>query len=304
VIKELSSHLADGPGAIFSTWSLYVLIAAGAATMLLASHALAAGPLAASQPGFTILDPLAASLLGVFLFGEHVRTGVPDLAAEALALAVVIAGAAALSRSALITGENSHPSRQYQPTASSAATLPRRPPAGPSGGPARTWQQPNHAGEGRSARTWQSPPTGRLPIQTPSQQPGPDHPSPVGKFTILNPDGPRPDRHARLSGNAAGRQTSCLVPRDLAVAADITGLPGRYSLPRWSQTVLQRLPRRTTLPEPKRPTRLIVRGRPSSRRARQAHGPSRAGNPAFVHRRRRQPSRGMGHLLVFCNTCQ
>jgi hypothetical protein len=64
VIKELSSHLADGAGAVFSSWSLYLLVAAGAATMLLASHALAAGPLAASQPGFTILDPLSASLLG------------------------------------------------------------------------------------------------------------------------------------------------------------------------------------------------------------------------------------------------
>ena len=72
VIKELSAHLGGGPGAVFSTWSLYVLIAAGAVTMLLASHALAAGPLAASQPGFTILDPLTASLLGVFLFGEHI----------------------------------------------------------------------------------------------------------------------------------------------------------------------------------------------------------------------------------------
>jgi hypothetical protein len=36
--------------------------------------------------------------------------------------------------------------------------------------------------------------------------------------------------------------------------------------------------------------RLVVRGRPSSRLARQAHGPSRAGNPASVHRRRRQLS--------------
>jgi hypothetical protein len=135
VIKELSSHLGDGLGAIFSTWSLYVLIAAGAATMLLAAHALAAGPLSASQPGFTILDPLAASLLGVFLFGEHIRTGVLDLAAEALAL--VIAGAAALSRSGLITGENRHPAREHQPTASSAASSPPATPAGPSKGPAR-----------------------------------------------------------------------------------------------------------------------------------------------------------------------
>src|SRR5262249_58506965 len=99
----------------------YVLLAAGALTMLLAAHALAAGPLAASQPGFTILDPLSASLLGVFLFGEHIRTDAAALAGEVLALAVVIAGAAALSHSSLITGDNAPPSGQYQPAPSSAA---------------------------------------------------------------------------------------------------------------------------------------------------------------------------------------
>ncbi len=124
VIKELSSHLDDGAGAIFSSWSLYLLVAAGAATMLLASHALAAGPLAASQPGFTILDPLAASLLGVFLFGEHIRAGAADLAGEALALAVVIAAAAILSRSCHLAGENSHPSYPVKPTVSGAAPSP------------------------------------------------------------------------------------------------------------------------------------------------------------------------------------
>jgi len=132
VIKELSAHLG-GAGAVFSTWSLYVLIAAGAVTMLLAAHALAAGPLAASQPGFTILDPLAASMLGVFLFGEHIRTDAAALAGEALALTVVIAGAAALSRSSLIAGENAPPSRQHQPAPGSAASAPpaTRPPAEP-----------------------------------------------------------------------------------------------------------------------------------------------------------------------------
>jgi hypothetical protein len=108
IIKELSSHLNDGIGAVFSTWSPYALVAVGAGTMLLASHALAAGPLAASQPGFTILDPLSASLLGVFLFGEHIRTGVVDLAGEALALAIIFAGAWALSHSCLILGEEGY----------------------------------------------------------------------------------------------------------------------------------------------------------------------------------------------------
>jgi drug/metabolite transporter (DMT)-like permease len=106
VIKELSSHLGDGVGAIFANWSPYVLVVVGAATMLLASHALAAGPLAASQPGFTILDPLSASLLGIFLFSEHIQTAVPYLAGEAGALAIVIAGATALSHSQLIAGED------------------------------------------------------------------------------------------------------------------------------------------------------------------------------------------------------
>ena len=137
VIKELSSHLGGGPSAVFSAWSLYVLIAAGAVTMLLASHALAAGPLAASQPGFTIVDPLAASLLGVFLFGEHIRTDAAALAGEALALAVVIAGAAALSRSSLIADEDAPPSRQHQPALSSAASAfpATRPPADPADPP-------------------------------------------------------------------------------------------------------------------------------------------------------------------------
>src|SRR6266516_1081618 len=128
VIKELSAHLGGGPGAVVSAWSLYLLLAAGAVTMLLAAHALAAGPLAASQPGFTIVDPLTASLLGVFLFGEHIQTGPAALAGEALALAVVIAGAATLSRSCLILGEDQHPACPDQPTLSRAAdTAGRRP---------------------------------------------------------------------------------------------------------------------------------------------------------------------------------
>ena len=113
VIKEFSSHLDDGAAAIFSNWSVYVLLGAGAASLLLASHALAAGPLAASQPGFTILDPLAASLLGLFLFGEHFQAGTGDLAFEALALALLVAGVSALSHSHLIDGEeDAHPATE------------------------------------------------------------------------------------------------------------------------------------------------------------------------------------------------
>jgi hypothetical protein len=126
VIKELSSHLDQGVGAVSCNWSLYVLLGVGAATMLLASHALAAGPLAASQPGFTVLDPLSAGLLGVFLFDEHIRTGVLDLAGEALALAVVIAGAWILSHSCLILGEDEQSPVRCLPTGYLAQASGRR----------------------------------------------------------------------------------------------------------------------------------------------------------------------------------
>jgi len=119
VIKELSSRLGEGIHAVTTSWPLYVLIVTGAATLVLASHALASGPLAASQPGFTILDPLWASLLGLWLFGEHVKTGALDLFLEVLALAVVVAGVAALSHSHLIADEDGPPSGgtvAYQPT--------------------------------------------------------------------------------------------------------------------------------------------------------------------------------------------
>ncbi len=105
VIKELVSHAGQGVAGIFSTWSLYVLVGVGAASMILASNALRAGPLPASQPGFTIIDPLVASLLGVFIFKEHLRLGPGDLAVEAFALAVLVAGVLALSHSGLVHGE-------------------------------------------------------------------------------------------------------------------------------------------------------------------------------------------------------
>jgi drug/metabolite transporter (DMT)-like permease len=102
VIKELSSHVSGGPSAVFAGWSAYVLMVTGAAAMLLASHAMAAGPLAASQPGFTIGDPVTAVLLGVFLFGEHLQTSPAALAGEVLGLAVLGVGVWILSRSRLI----------------------------------------------------------------------------------------------------------------------------------------------------------------------------------------------------------
>jgi len=160
VIKELSSHINDGVGAVFANWSLYVLLVVGAGTMLLASHALAAGPLAASQPGFTVLDPLSAGLLGVFLFDEHIRTGVLDLAGEALALAVVIAGAWILSHSCLILGEDEKSPVRCLPSGYRAQAGGMRSEFG---------YQPADASQGHAAELLppSAPTSGRVPTSSP-----------------------------------------------------------------------------------------------------------------------------------------
>jgi drug/metabolite transporter (DMT)-like permease len=103
IIKELSSHLSGGPAAIFGNWSVYVLMGVGALATLLASHAMAAGPLAASQPGFTIGDPVTAILMGVIVFKERLGPSPAELAAQVAGLVVLALGVWTLSHSALIT---------------------------------------------------------------------------------------------------------------------------------------------------------------------------------------------------------
>ena len=70
--------------------------------MFLVSNAFQAGPLAASQPGLTIVDPLVASLLGITLFGEQLRFGPWHLAGEVVAVGILVASVVLLSRSPLI----------------------------------------------------------------------------------------------------------------------------------------------------------------------------------------------------------
>jgi drug/metabolite transporter (DMT)-like permease len=102
VVKELSTHLAQGPSGVFLNWSPYVLIISGAAAMFLASNAFQSGSLAASQPGLTIVDPLVASALGVVLFGERINVQPLALSGEASALVLVVTSVVVLSRSPLV----------------------------------------------------------------------------------------------------------------------------------------------------------------------------------------------------------
>ena len=109
VVKELSTHLAQGPSGVLGNWSPYVLILSGAVAMFLASNAFQAGSLAASQPGLTIVDPLVASALGVVLFGDRLNLQPLSVVGEALALTLVVVSVMVFSRSPLVQGETASP---------------------------------------------------------------------------------------------------------------------------------------------------------------------------------------------------
>jgi drug/metabolite transporter (DMT)-like permease len=129
VIKELSTHIGQGPAAVFSNWSPYVLLLTGAGAMFILSNAFQAGPLAVTQPGLTLVDPLVASLLGITIFGEHLSNSSSHLAAEAVAAVFLVGSVILLSGSPLIeTADASGLAEDgHVPAAAVRATLGREP---------------------------------------------------------------------------------------------------------------------------------------------------------------------------------
>jgi drug/metabolite transporter (DMT)-like permease len=73
-------------------WPLWVLLGVVAASVLLTQTAFQAGPLAASLPPLTMLDPLAAVCLGVVGLSESVASSPPAIAGQVVAgLAMTVA---------------------------------------------------------------------------------------------------------------------------------------------------------------------------------------------------------------------
>ncbi len=83
VVKELGYDAGRGASAVFAHWSPYVLVAVGATGLFLVSNAFQAGPLAASQPSLTIVEPIVSAALGVLMFHERMHHTPSELAAEA-----------------------------------------------------------------------------------------------------------------------------------------------------------------------------------------------------------------------------
>jgi drug/metabolite transporter (DMT)-like permease len=102
--KEFTTLVTEGWGHVFDHWEPYAMAAAGVLGFFFAQNAYHAGPITASQATLTIIDPLASVLIGVWLFGDRLRTASWRGPVEAVAMLVMFGGVFVLCLSPLVAG--------------------------------------------------------------------------------------------------------------------------------------------------------------------------------------------------------
>ncbi|HVB91076.1 MAG TPA: DMT family transporter [Acidimicrobiales bacterium] len=102
--KATTTLITAGWAHVFGHWEPYAIGVTGATGFFLLQNALHAGPIAASRASMIMVNPTVSVAIGAFVFGEHLRSGPGFIAAEALALCVMLAGAYALTQSPLVAG--------------------------------------------------------------------------------------------------------------------------------------------------------------------------------------------------------
>ena len=102
--KQFTNLISGGWGHVLTNWDPYALLATGLIGLLLIQSSLHAGPITASQATLTIVDPVASVAIGIWLFGDRLRTGGWRLPVEIVAIGIVVAGVIFLSRSPLVAG--------------------------------------------------------------------------------------------------------------------------------------------------------------------------------------------------------
>jgi len=95
--KSVAHLLGIGVGHLLSSWEPYVLLVAGVGGMVLAQSAFQAGPLDASLPVLTVVDPVVSITIGALAFGEGIRTQNASSVLELAGLAAMTAGVFILS---------------------------------------------------------------------------------------------------------------------------------------------------------------------------------------------------------------
>jgi drug/metabolite transporter (DMT)-like permease len=92
---------SGGIVAVFTNWEFYATAVAGIGAAFLLENAYQAGPLAASQPGITLIDPMVSTVWGIVVFGEAISHGAL-LGLVVLPAAAVATGVFLLSHSKIL----------------------------------------------------------------------------------------------------------------------------------------------------------------------------------------------------------
>jgi hypothetical protein len=99
LLKETVDVVSRGAGALLTAWPGYALVVVGGTGLLLNQLAYQAGPLRASLPAITTVNPIVSLVIGVAVFDERFRSGAPYLAGEVLGLVLIAVAAVGLTRS-------------------------------------------------------------------------------------------------------------------------------------------------------------------------------------------------------------
>jgi drug/metabolite transporter (DMT)-like permease len=110
-LTKASADLAgDGLAHLAVSWEPYALAAVGTLGVLVGQSAFAAGPLSASLPLQSAIEPAVAVIVGAVGFGESLSISPGSLAMQVGGLALAITGLVMLGRSPLISGSpTDHP---------------------------------------------------------------------------------------------------------------------------------------------------------------------------------------------------
>lgn len=121
LLKETTTiGTGSHPFDVLSSWTLYALVAIGAAALILNQAAFQAGPLAASLPPLTMVDPVIAIALGLLVFNETLAHNAAALTIETLSFAVMALAVVQLARrsSTEPRSRRDHPSHRGRRTTS------------------------------------------------------------------------------------------------------------------------------------------------------------------------------------------
>jgi drug/metabolite transporter (DMT)-like permease len=102
--KSTTIFVSQGWGHVFTHAQPYLLAVTGLGTVFLLQNALHAGPITASRTTLVTVNPLVSILIGITLFGDRLRGGLPRTVMECIALAVLITGVVVLAQTPLVVG--------------------------------------------------------------------------------------------------------------------------------------------------------------------------------------------------------